>query len=51
MFWICRRETSDENLEQDETQDSENNMNNSYTSGRPRRRKAPVYLREPNLQK
>ncbi|XP_011260374.1 putative uncharacterized protein DDB_G0277255 [Camponotus floridanus] len=45
------RDTSDKNLEQDEIQDSENNMSNNYTSGRPRRRKAPVNLREPNLQK
>lgn len=37
------------NSELDETGDSENNMN--YASGRPRRRKAPVNLKEPTLQK
>lgn len=41
----------DENLEQDEIRESENNMNNSYASGRPKRRKAPVNLKEPNLHK
>ncbi|KAL6434679.1 hypothetical protein ACFW04_006189 [Cataglyphis niger] len=38
----------DETLEQDETRNSENNVN---ASGRPRRRKAPVNLKEPNLHK
>ncbi|XP_070172500.1 uncharacterized protein MAL13P1.304 [Polyergus mexicanus] len=40
----------DENLEQDEIRDFENDMN-SYASGRPKRRKAPVNLKEPNLHK
>ncbi|XP_029172745.1 probable serine/threonine-protein kinase clkA [Nylanderia fulva] len=39
------------NSELDETGDSESNMNTNYASGRLRRRKAPVNLKEPTLQK